>query len=703
MFNEEDIVIKDTSFDNVIKVFEKNIQDNYNNYKNCSDAAESKLYLDAIEDTLNKISQHCTKILNELETSGLKPSDGYNLYSKRYNNTLKRIDIIKQDNSKVTAPASNETINEDGDNVKIESDVLPIRKTKKKRPVVEVESVIEFNDDINEPKEPEQPREVQSVSSAGEFTYDEVRNETNSNEIYKSDKPEMKEAVRTDDLIKPAHITSIPKAQLETPKEDVKPIKVEVALSQPKEEVSTDKKDDVVENDAIEIESEDTAKVIIAEDKPSENETEIDEDDYLSDGPIVNDDVDMELSKEELDNVEIFDKDSEEKTDDNVDDGSNAIDDDKTYYETSKVISRKRENPMFKTLAKLDNTKYDLAKVSVFDYDGSDEQFRKEYILSRNNMMAAPRVSRVALLMSGHYEEISAYGSFDFGTISRRLTDDSLDFVDREVFLYNSIYSHIMYCSYAKSVPDFDTWCKNIYYPDANSLFFGVYDANSVGVNNYLAECPMCGKQMIIPRENKDLAVAVSNVFKKDDLATFITYKDIMKRDNSPMYKWARDTTIRKQLRNTKYIIDYGVPTLFDYLTTIATMRRIAANKEIDIDLSSVESFSDPETALRIYHYMYIKRIGVPSIVQGTNKIKFIGLTSKADIIEFLNNLDINDWSQLINDNEISEFITKSACDYYIADAKCNDEKCGHVIKHLLFNPKKAVFFKIGEVRANLS
>ena len=707
MFTEEDIVIKDTYFDNVIKVFEKNIQDNYNNYKNCSDAAESKLYLDAIEDTLNKISQHCTKILNELETNGSKSSYGYKLYSKRYNDTLKRIDIITQDNSKVTTPASNETINEDGDNVKIESDVLPVRKNKRKRPVVEVESVIEFNDDINEPKEPEpkseQPREVQSVSSAGEFTYDEVRNETNSNEIYKSDKPEMKEAVRTDDLIKPAHITSIPKAQLETPKEDVKPVKIEVTLTQPKEEVSADKKDDVIENDAIEIESEDTAKIIVAEDKPSENEDEIDEDDYLSDGPIVNDDVDMELSKEELDNVEIFDKESEEKTDDNADDGSNAIDADKTYYETSKVISRKRENPMFKTLAKLDNTKYDLAKVSVFDYDGSDEQFRKEYILSRNNMMAAPRVSRVALLMSGHYEEISAYGSFDFGTISRRLTDDSLDFVDREVFLYNSIYSHIMYCSYAKSVPDFDTWCKNIYYPDANSLFFGVYDANSVGVNNYLAECPMCGKQMIIPRENKDLAVAVSNVFKKDDLATFITYKDIMKRDNSPMYKWARDTTIRKQLRNTKYIIDYGVPTLYDYLTTIATMRRIAANKEIDIDLSSVESFSDPETALRIYHYMYIKRIGVPSIVQGTNKIKFIGLTSKADIIEFLNNLDINDWSQLINDNEISEFITKSACDYYIADAKCNDEKCGHVIKHLLFNPKKAVFFKIGEVRANLS
>ena len=707
MFTEEDIVIKDTYFDNVIKVFEKNIQDNYNNYKNCSDVAESKLYLNAIEDTLNKISQHCTKILNELETNGSKSSYGYKLYSKRYNDTLKRIDIITQDNSKVTTPASNETINEDGDNVKIESDVLPVRKNKRKRPVVEVESVIEFNDDINEPKEPEpkseQPREVQSVSSAGEFTYDEVRNETNSNEIYKSDKPEMKEAVRTDDLIKPAHITSIPKAQLETPKEDVKPVKIEVTLTQPKEEVSADKKDDVIENDAIEIESEDTAKIIVAEDEPSENEDEIDEDDYLSDGPIVNDDVDMELSKEELDNVEIFDKESEEKTDDNADDGSNAIDADKTYYETSKVISRKRENPMFKTLAKLDNTKYDLAKVSVFDYDGSDEQFRKEYILSRNNMMAAPRVSRVALLMSGHYEEISAYGSFDFGTISRRLTDDSLDFVDREVFLYNSIYSHIMYCSYAKSVPDFDTWCKNIYYPDANSLFFGVYDANSVGVNNYLAECPMCGKQMIIPRENKDLAVAVSNVFKKDDLATFITYKDIMKRDNSPMYKWARDTTIRKQLRNTKYIIDYGVPTLYDYLTTIATMRRIAANKEIDIDLSSVESFSDPETALRIYHYMYIKRIGVPSIVQGTNKIKFIGLTSKADIIEFLNNLDINDWSQLINDNEISEFITKSACDYYIADAKCNDEKCGHVIKHLLFNPKKAVFFKIGEVRANLS
>ena len=58
MIDEEDIVIKDTHFDNVIKVFEKNIQDNYNNYKNCSDAVESKLYLDAIEDTLNKISMN---------------------------------------------------------------------------------------------------------------------------------------------------------------------------------------------------------------------------------------------------------------------------------------------------------------------------------------------------------------------------------------------------------------------------------------------------------------------------------------------------------------------------------------------------------------------------------------------------------------------------------------------------------------------
>ena len=49
MFIEEDIVIKDTSFDNVIKVFEKNIQDNYNNYKNCSDVDESKLYIDTIK------------------------------------------------------------------------------------------------------------------------------------------------------------------------------------------------------------------------------------------------------------------------------------------------------------------------------------------------------------------------------------------------------------------------------------------------------------------------------------------------------------------------------------------------------------------------------------------------------------------------------------------------------------------------------
>jgi hypothetical protein len=317
-------------------------------------------------------------------------------------------------------------------------------------------------------------------------------------------------------------------------------------------------------------------------------------------------------------------------------------------------------------------------------------------------MMAAPRVARVALLMSGHYEEISSYGTFDFSTISRKLSDSSMDFVDREVFLYNSIYSHIMYVSNMKAVPDFDTWAKNIYYPDLNSLFFGVYDANSVGVNNYTAECPACGKEMIIPRENKDLAVAVSSLYGKKQLDDFITYKDIMKRDSSPLCKWASETVVRKQLNNTKYIVEYSVPTLYDYLTTIATMRKIAAQKQIDIDLASIETFDDPDTALRIFHYMYIKRIGVPSLVPGTNKIKFIGLSSKADIIEFLNALDVNDWSQLINDIDISDFITRSGVDFYIENAECNDPECKFVIKHLLFNPKRAVFFKIGEVRASL-
>lgn len=622
---------------------------------------------------------------------------------------------------------------QDGGEVKL--DFTPKAKPSKKKAA---KTTIEFGEDVSN-KPIDKPVEI-AVPLPAEMEKEEpLKGETTDNPVEVSESPivtndkierkQIEETVEAHNKIlddfKPVKIDAIPKPQIqeeieidEARKEDENSVGIvytpapeptPAPVAEPAKSTS-----DV--DDDFDIASEES-KIVVSEDDEikvdSEDDVAIDANGLISDGPIVNVDDDTDagvLSEEELASIEI-EKEPEEV---NVEteaasDGSDEIDGDKKLYETSKVISRKRENPTLAMLRKFDPKKFDLSKISVFDYDGSDEAFRKEYITSRDNMMAAPRVSRIALLMSGHYEEIAACGNFDFTSIGRTLTDGSVDFVDREVFLYNFIYSKIMYCSYARSVPEFDEWAQHIFYPDINSLFFGVYDANSVGENNYTAVCPKCGKTMVIPRENKDIAVAVSNVFKPNDLEKFIKFSDIMKQDISPMYEEAKNKTIRKQLNNTKYIVEYGVPTLYDYLTTISTLRKICQRDNIDIDLSNVETFAEPEVALRIFHYMYIKRIAIPSVTvkpDGKKSVKYVGLRSKADIIEFLNQLDINDYSQLVNARDISDFITKSACDFYLKDCKCTNEtdgvKCDHVTKYLLFNPKKAFFFKIGEARANL-
>lgn len=701
----KDLIINamDCSFDNRIMSKESVIRATVDMCLS-GDKSDLETGVQQIETMLNGIVSTCDSAITELNDRSPELKQKYIDYKISVEKRLAALTTVKPVDQQV-------------DVVPDEIDISPKKNADRRKPKQtpsKPEKKIEFGEpdtedtvDVAKSIKPlvektKQPS-VKDVSDG--ITESELRNESSIGNVSVSSKE--KEAIdmleNNTDLVRPEGLSSIPKPVVDD---------VESVIE---EQPTTDQKTDFVskpivddQSDEFEIESDEPKMIVIDDsDKTDNNSDEIDDEyfdanGYKSEGPIVNVD-DVDLTEEQLAEVTIADKeDVDNHKQEIVDESINSIDKDKTLYDTSKVISRKRENPMFKTLSKLDIKKYDLGKVSIFDFNGEDEEFRKEYIISRNNMMAAPRVARVALLMSGHYEEISSYGTFDFSTISRKLSDSTMDFVDREVFLYNSIYSHIMYVSNLKSVPDFDAWAKNIYYPDLNSLFFGVYDANSVGVNNYTAECPACGKEMVIPRENKDLAVAVSALYGKKDLDEFITYKDMMKRDSSPLCKWASETIIRKQLNNTKYIVEYSVPTLYDYLTTIATMRKIAAQKQIDIDLASIETFDDPDTALRIFHYMYIKRIGVPSIVPGTNKIKFIGLNSKADIIEFLNALDVNDWSQLINDDDISEFITRSGVDFYIENAECNDPDCKFVIKHLLFNPKRAVFFKIGEVRASL-
>lgn len=372
-----------------------------------------------------------------------------------------------------------------------------------------------------------------------------------------------------------------------------------------------------------------------------------------------------------------------------------------------KTISRKKVSQTLKDLANLDTSGLDVQKLEMFDFDVNDQSIRRDYLKTRNDMISAPKISRIALLMSGHYQEISAYGNFDLISVERNLYSQQLSYPDKERLLLESIYAHVNYVSYSKEKPDFDTWLKNIYYPDYKSLFFGVYDANSVGANHYLFDCPYCGEEVSINRKNAELTVGVPKELSKDELEAFITNKDIMSIDSSKLANWAKTTTVRKMLPNSNIIVDFAVPTMYEYLTTLFTLEKInARDLGGKLDLSLLDGFTatnDEEQEQQIEDFnrilacIYIKQIGIPTKVDGANTYRFIRITSKADIIEHVNGLDEDDYSELLKGKEVRELITKVATRYYLQDCKCTS--CSRNIKYVSIDPKQIFFFKIGEGR----
>ena len=372
-----------------------------------------------------------------------------------------------------------------------------------------------------------------------------------------------------------------------------------------------------------------------------------------------------------------------------------------------KSISRKKISDTIKALSGLDTSDLDVQKLEMFDFNVDDQSIRRDYLKTRNDMISAPKISRIALLMSGHYQEISAYGNYDLISVERNIYSQQNGFADKERLLLESIYSHVNYVSYSKEKPDFDTWAKNIYYPDLQSLYFGVYDANSVGANHYLFDCPYCGEEVNINRKNADLTVGVPKELSKNELESFITNKDIMVIDASKLSKWAKTTVVRKLLPNSKIIVDFAVPSIYDYLTTLYTLEKIN-HRDLGgrLDLSIIDGFNattEDEQDQQIEHFnrimacIYIKQIGIPTRVEGGGKFRYIKITNKADIIEHVNGFDEDDYSELLRGKEVRDLITKTATRYYLQDCMCSS--CSHNIKYVSINPKQIFFFKIGEGR----
>lgn len=378
-----------------------------------------------------------------------------------------------------------------------------------------------------------------------------------------------------------------------------------------------------------------------------------------------------------------------------------------------KKVNRTKISDTLKEISKLNTDSIDIKNTNFVEYDVNDKQMVKEYVRSHNDQVASPKVSRIALLMSGHYEEITAFGNMDMFAIARAVNNSDISFAQRENEILHQIYDHVKYVSYSKTKPDFSTWAKNIMYPDLQSLYYAVYDANSTGQNTYNFRCPYCGEVISVTRKNSELSVAVPKELTETELEGFITTKEVRDVNFTKLSKWAHNVLIKKKLPITNNIINYAIPTVQDYLTTISVAEQINASRDFDTsaiarvdELSSLGTSEEDiilrDNITRMLAYLYVKEMGILTRVEGTKSFRYIGTRSKADIISYINEYSIDDYNSLFEGQDVTDIMSKTAARYYLQDVPCNNEKCGKNIKFVGIDPKDIFFFKIGEARDSM-
>ena len=378
-----------------------------------------------------------------------------------------------------------------------------------------------------------------------------------------------------------------------------------------------------------------------------------------------------------------------------------------------KKVNRTKISDTLKEISKLNTDSIDIKKTNFVEYDVNDKQMVKEYVRSHNDQVASPKVSRIALLMSGHYEEITAFGNMDMFAIARAVNNSDISFAQRENEILHQIYDHVKYVSYSKTKPDFTTWAKNIMYPDLQSLYYAVYDANSTGQNTYNFRCPYCGEVISVTRKNSELSVAVPKELTETELEGFITTKEVRDVNFTKLSKWAHSVIIKKKLPITNNIINYAIPTVQDYLTTISIAEQINASRDFDTSaIARVDELSNLGTSeedivlrdniTRMLAYLYVKEMGILTRVEGTKSFRYIGTRSKADIISYINEYSIDDYNSLFEGQDVTDIMSKTAARYYLQNVPCNNEKCGKNIKFVGIDPKDIFFFKIGEARDSM-
>lgn len=375
------------------------------------------------------------------------------------------------------------------------------------------------------------------------------------------------------------------------------------------------------------------------------------------------------------------------------------------------------DNPNIKALEEW-NIPSDKIKPIANNDESLKKAFLDQYITLSNaqdSTVVDHRISRIPLLLSGYYAEMTDYSMAELSSVLRVIRNPEYKFARRFQEELVSLFNHISWTSLKPNGEKltFDEWVSKTKFADLNMFYFGAYDATYPGMGSYDITCGNCNNRFSVSKTNRALSYMLQNnndpiltdTFIRDVLMEKIPVSDLRK---TLVYSKANTNYDEKVIRPHNYKISYGCPSILDVLEYLSVFDEYLKDDFEDFD-AIIEADSDGHNLLSMY--TMIKSVVLPVIrgknANGQNVVSFYKIDTEIEdpeermknrryIVKILKDLPQSEFGELFTGKEVAERKRLTGIVHILHNTVCPN--CGVTIPRIVIDMRTNFFIRTATV-----
>ena len=335
--------------------------------------------------------------------------------------------------------------------------------------------------------------------------------------------------------------------------------------------------------------------------------------------------------------------------------------------------------------------------VKVVNDDDFQRAVYEQYISgTKGNGFTGPKgVTRIILPYSGIFIDLQSYTNSDMLGIHRSTSGVSfVEKIETELF---SAFEHTTNNSFKKKFATFSEWLQAIKYPDIGCIYWGIYNVNHPGINEYTTECDNwnhptkpCKTDIIEKRDNADITFISDGSDTDIDLEVINSIRNGVSREFIKPYIIA-NTLIEKAeyLPESNFKIFQGIPNLEEVLAYLKFLKSDLGEDDDTImkvfnplswltfeerlsksTLSKIIAYKYCMFTTKLYAPVFEERPNTDSA--GTHKIVATYVdVAKQFIPQMVNSLSKEDFKALVRSAEVSKLLLKDGIFFRVRNIVC--------------------------------